>query len=228
MTPSNLLDAIIIETAPLPTASIIWLHGLGAGSDDFVGIVPQLGLASAAAIRFIFPQAPSIPITINQGMVMPGWYDILDTFDANFERGEDEAGIRHSTRQINQLIQHEIDHGIAAQRILLVGFSQGGAIALHCGLRYPQRLAGIIALSAYLPLAATLALERHSANQDTPILMMHGKADPVVPIAMAEGSQQQLAKAGYDIRWRCYPMPHTVCSHQLTDIGQWINDLSFD
>lgn len=216
----NLLDAIIIETAPQPTASVIWLHGLGASGDDFAGILPDLKLNAEPGIRFIFPHAPNIPITVNQNMVMPGWYDIVD---AGFKRNEDEAGIRQSAAQIDQLIEAEIAAGIASQRIILAGFSQGGAIALHCGLRFRESLGGIIALSTYLPLAHTLATERHQTNLDVPILMMHGDSDTVIPIAMAEFSRQQLTPT-HKVHWQIYPMEHNVCAQQITDIGHWLKE----
>jgi len=212
-----LLTTIETETAPSPTASIIWMHGLGASGHDFAGIIPALDLPAGLAIRFIFPHAPQQAVSINNGLVMPAWYDIRsDRFDDN----EDTAGIRTSSQAIIRLIQQEHERGITSNRIILAGFSQGGAIALHCGLHYPQRLAGIIALSTYLPQADGLP---GLSKTSPPILMMHGNADPIVPLALAEQSQQQLSVAGYDIDWHCYPMEHNVCAEEISEIGRWIS-----
>jgi phospholipase/carboxylesterase len=213
------LAAIVTETAPEPDASIIWLHGLGADGHDFAGIVPMLRLPSHLAVRFIFPHAPSIPVTINQGMVMPAWYDIVDT---GFTRQQDKTGIEKSAQAIASLVKQEIEHGIPSARILLAGFSQGGAIALHAGLRYTQRLGGIIALSTYLPLASTLEEERSAANQDLPILMAHGTADSIVPLGLAEQSRTLLEECDYNVDWLSYPIEHSLCPEEIEAIGDWI------
>lgn len=202
-------------------ASVIWLHGLGADGSDFAGILPELArsLPGNTGIRFIFPHAPMQPVTINQGYVMRAWYDITDS---GFVRQEDEAGIRASARQIDALIQSEMDKGIDSSRIFLAGFSQGGAIALHTGLRQAEQLGGIIALSTYLPLANTLNDEQHHANLTTPILMAHGEADDIVPLPMAEISRKQLSEKGYHIDWHTFPIAHSVNLDEINIIGQWL------
>ena len=211
------LAVIETESAPAPTASIIWLHGLGASGDDFAGIIPALNLPPGLAIRFIFPHAPQQPVSINNGFVMPAWYDIRSD---RFDNKVDDAGIRASTQAIMALMQQEQSRGIDSSRIILAGFSQGGAIALHCGLHFPQPLAGIIALSTYLP--PTDGLPGHAAGSPA-ILMMHGDADPVVPLALAEASRQRLVTAGYALDWHCYPMEHNVCTEEVSEIGRWIS-----
>jgi phospholipase/carboxylesterase len=214
-----LLERIEIESAPNPTAAVIWLHGLGASGDDFAAVVPQLDLAGCAAIRFIFPHAPTMPVTVNNGYVMPAWYDI---FTAELVRREDGPGIQASARAIEALIANEAARGIPAERIVLAGFSQGCAMALHTGLRHPARLAGIMALSGYLPLAGTLAAERHPANQHTPVFMAHGTADPVVVLARAEDSRRALEAMGYPVQWRTYPMPHSVHPQEVADLCRFL------
>lgn len=216
---NSLLDRLEIETAPAPRAAVIWLHGLGADGHDFAGLVPELDLSGCEPIRFVFPHAPSMPVTINGGYVMPAWYDILG---ADLVRREDEAGIRKSALAIEALIAHEVERGIAPERIVLAGFSQGCAMSLHTGLRHRARLAGIMALSGYLPLADTLAGERDGANQATPIFMAHGMADPVVPLARAEASQQALTTLGYAVQWHTYAMPHSVHPQEVADIGAFL------
>ena len=210
---------IEIETAPQPTASVIWLHGLGADGRDFVPIVPELRLPSDLAIRFVFPHAPHRPVTINRGSVMRAWYDIAET---EFGRQEDEAGIRESEQTVRRLIQRETERGIASERIVLAGFSQGGAVALHTGLRLPQRLAGILALSTYLPLADTLKAEAHPANADVPIFMAHGTDDPIIPLALGESSADLLTRRGANLEWRTYEMEHSVCLDEIQDIAGWL------
>jgi phospholipase/carboxylesterase len=210
---------IEIETAPQPTASVIWLHGLGADGRDFVPIVPELRLPSDLAIRFVFPHAPHRPVTINRGYVMRAWYDIAET---EFGRREDEAGIRESEQAVRALIQRETERGIASERIVLAGFSQGGAVVLHTGLRLPQRLAGILALSTYLPLADTLKAEAHPANADVPIFMAHGTDDPVIPLALGESSADLLKRRGANLEWRTYEMEHSVCLDEIQDIAGWL------
>jgi phospholipase/carboxylesterase len=201
------------------TASVIWLHGLGASGHDFEPLVPELGLPESAAVRFVFPHAPPQPVTINGGLVMPAWYDIVSP---DFTRQEDAAGIRRSQQHLERLIAREQERGVPASRIVLAGFSQGGAIALHTGLRCSQRLAGILALSAYLPLADTLNSEASPANRDVPIFMAHGLYDPIVPIELAQASCEYLRQAGYDPEWHAYAMEHTVCAEEIRDIGQWL------
>ncbi|HEX2531138.1 MAG TPA: dienelactone hydrolase family protein, partial [Burkholderiaceae bacterium] len=181
-----LLETIQIDTAPNPTVSVIWMHGLGADGSDFVPIVRELDLAGCPAIRFVFPHAPVMPVTINGGYVMRAWYDILGT---DLVRREDEAGLRRSQAAIEQLIVQEKERGIAAGRIVLAGFSQGCAMALQTGLRHPEKLAGLLCLSGYVPLYGTVSEERSTANQDTPVFMAHGRADPIVPIERAEMSR---------------------------------------
>ena len=217
MTP--LLPHITIETAPNPSAAVIWLHGLGADGNDFAALVPELDLAGCPPIRFIFPHAPSIPVTMNNGYVMPAWYDILG---ADLVRREDAAGIHQSALAIEALIANEVACGIPASAIVLAGFSQGCAMALHTGLRYPARLAGVMALSGYLPLAGTVAAERSTANQATPIFMAHGTQDPMVIISRAEASRNALASLGYAVQWHTYAMPHSVHPHEIADIGRFL------
>ena len=218
----DLLETVEIETAPSPTACVIWMHGLGADGNDFVPVVPELGLPKTLAIRFVFPHAPMRPVTINAGMVMRAWYDVLDLGGS---RREDEAGVRASQAQIEALIAREKSREIAARNIVLAGFSQGGAMALQTGLRHPERLAGIMALSCYLPLAGTLAAEASSANRDVPIVMAHGLYDDLIPIAGARGSRDLLLRLGYQVTWREYPMPHSVCGDEITDIAGWLRSI---
>jgi phospholipase/carboxylesterase len=215
----ELPECIEISPENAPRASIIWLHGLGADGHDFVPLIPQLGIVEALGVRVVLPHAPHRPVTINNGMVMRAWYDIRG---ADFRAAEDAQGIRASGTLLHGLIAREREHGIPAEHILLAGFSQGGAIALHTGLRYPQRLAGILVLSAYLPLAASLAAERTAANAEIPILQAHGSHDPLVPLAWAKQSRDYLGELGYRIDWREYPMQHTVCPEEVGDIRSWI------
>jgi phospholipase/carboxylesterase len=219
---SDLLDTIEIETAPNPTASIIWMHGLGADGNDFMPIVGELDLSGVRPLRFVFPHAPMRAVTINNGSVMRAWYDVSYGDLEGRTKRPDEAGVRASQNEIGGLIAHESGRGIAAENIVLAGFSQGGAIALQTGLRYPQRLAGIMALSTYLPLAESLAHEAARANAKTPIFMAHGTQDPVLPYAMGSGSREFLGKMGYDVEWHEYPMPHSVCPEEVRDIGAWL------
>ena len=213
------LPHIQIESAPNPTAAVIWLHGLGADGNDFASLAPQLDLSGCPPIRFIFPHAPSMPVTMNDGYVMPAWYDILGT---DLVRREDAAGIRKSALAIEALIANEVARGIAPAKIVLAGFSQGCAMVLHTGLRHSAKLGGIIALSGYLPLADTLAAERSAANQATPIFMGHGTQDPMVVLARAEDSRDALAKLGYAVQWHTYPMPHSVHPQEIVDIGRFL------
>src|SRR2546425_4904197 len=214
---SEVLEAIEIETGKNPSASIIWLHGLGADGNDFATIVPELDLPKEA-IRFVFPHAPVQPVTINGGMRMRAWYDIAD--GAN--RREDERGVRASQALVETLIGREKKRGTKAARIVLAGFSQGGAIALQTGLRHPERIAGIMALSTYVPVADTLAAEASAANREVPIFMAHGLDDPLIPIERARISRKLLESAGYRVEWHEYPMPHSGCPEELADIGAWL------
>jgi phospholipase/carboxylesterase len=213
----ELLDAIEIETGKNPAASVIWLHGLGADGNDFAPIVPELRLPKAA-IRFVFPHAPVQPVTINGGMRMRAWYDITD----GAIRREDERGVRASQVLIEALIAREKKRGTKAERLVLAGFSQGGAIALHTGLRHPERIAGIMALSTYVPVAEKLSAEASAANRHVPIFMAHGTHDPVIPLARAEQSRGLLESLGYPVEWHEYGMPHSVCPEELADIGAWL------
>jgi len=213
----ELLDAIEIETGKNPSTSIIWLHGLGADGNDFAPIVPELQLPEAA-IRFVFPHAPVQAVTINGGMRMRAWYDIAD----GAIRREDERGVRASQALIETLIARENERGTNAKRLVLAGFSQGGAIALQTGLRHPQRIAGIMALSTYVPVGEKLAAEASAANRDVPIFMAHGTYDPVIPLAQAEQSRGLLQALGYPVEWRQYGMPHAVCPEELADVGAWL------
>ena len=210
------MDAVEIEVGtkpggPRPTAAVIWLHGLGADGHDFEPIVPELRLAKP--VRFVFPHAPIRPVTINNGMRMRAWYDIFE-----FGGGkEDEAGIRASQKLVDELIAAE-----KGRKIVLAGFSQGGAIVLQTALRHPERLAGVMALSTYLPIASTLAAERHAANKDLPIFMAHGQFDDIIPIERARRSREMLEKLGYPVTWKEYPMPHSVCAPEIGDISAFL------
>lgn len=216
---TTLLDSIQIETAPNPTHAVIWLHGLGADGNDFAPLVPELHLPVRPAIRFIFPHAPIQPVTINNGMAMRAWYDILNI---DLVRREDEQGVRDSQNAIQALVARENMRGIANDKIVLAGFSQGCAVALHTGLRASEPLAGIMGLSGYLPLADKFAAERHSASQGTPIFLAHGKQDPVVAIERAEASYQSLHDMGYSITWKTYNMQHSVCLEEIADIAAFL------
>ena len=208
-----------MATGDKPTASVIWLHGLGADGNDFVPVVGELGLPPQLAVRFIFPHAPMQPVTINSGFVMRAWYDVFNQ-DMSFR--EDETGVRRSQQEIEKLITKEKDRGIGASRIVLAGFSQGGAIALQTGLRHSERLAGIMALSSYLPLASTLAAEASAANRDVPIFMAHGTADPLISLPLASLSREHLKQQGYQVEWHQYLMPHSVCLEEIQEIGRWL------
>jgi phospholipase/carboxylesterase len=214
------LELIEIETAPKPLTSIIVLHGLGADGNDFVPICNELNLSAVGGVRFIFPHAPERPVTINGGYRMRAWYDIMGT---DLVRREDEAGLRESQALVAALIDAERARGIPASRIVLMGFSQGCAMSLMAGLRYPERLAGLVGLSGYLPLAALTAAERHGANADVPIFLAHGRNDPVVPIARAHDTRAALqALGGHEIEWHDYPMPHSVCAEEVADLNRWL------
>ena len=219
---ADLLEAIEIETAASPTCSIIWMHGLGADGHDFVDIVPELGLPARPGIRFVFPHAPMRPVTINAGYVMRAWYDIRD--DGGTRR-EDPAGVRASQKSIEALLEREKARGVPARSIVLAGFSQGGAMALHTALRYGERLAGIMALSCSLPLADTLGAEASPANRDVPIFMAHGTHDPMIPMARAMRAREVLSGLGYRLEWHEYPMPHSVCLEEVRDISAWLGSV---
>jgi len=219
---TTLLPHIQIDTAPKPGAAVIWLHGLGADGNDFAGLVPELDLTGCPGIRFIFPHAPEIPVTINGGYVMPAWYDLLGT---DMISRQDAAGIGASEKAITALIEREIARGIPAKRIVLAGFSQGCAMALHTGLRFPQALAGIMALSGYLPLAERFAAERTAANAHTPIFMAHGSQDPVVLPARGEASRDLLSSLGYPVQWHSYPMPHSLHPREVADISIFLRQV---
>jgi phospholipase/carboxylesterase len=211
-------DAIEIETGKNPTAAVLWLHGLGADGHDFEPIVPELRLPPSARIRFVFPHAPVRPVTLNNGMRMRAWYDI-------FQLGggpEDEAGLRASQALVEGLIAEEKKKGIPPGRIVVAGFSQGGAIALQTALRHPEPLAGVLALSTYLPIAAKLEAERADANRSVPIFMAHGLHDDIIPLRKAELSKEVLAKNGYAVEWKTYPMPHSVCAEEIGDIARFL------
>jgi len=214
--------AVILEPANKATSSIIWMHGLGADGNDFVPIVPELRLPTSLNSRFIFPHAPMRPITWNNGYVMRAWYDIKAL---GLKAEEDASGIHQSEQSIRRLIQHELDQGIAANKIVIAGFSQGGAMALQVALRYPQRLAGVMPLSTYLPLRDTLADEANVANKDIPILMCHGRQDPVVPYQLGDDSRKLLEAQGYLVDFRSYNMPHSVCAEEVADVSQWLQQI---
>ena len=214
-----MLATIELETGAKPTASVIWLHGLGADGHDFEPIVPELDLPDALAVRFVFPHAPMQAVTINGGAVMRAWYDVYALEGA---RREDADGVRASQAKVEELIAREKARGVAAARIVLAGFSQGGAIALQTGLRHGERLAGIMALSTYLPVASTLAAEASAANRAVPIFMAHGVDDPLIPIERATASRRQLEAAGYAVEWHEYPMAHAVCLEEIADVSAWL------
>jgi phospholipase/carboxylesterase len=215
----TLLDGVEIETGPEPKSSVIWLHGLGADGHDFEAVVPELVRPGERALRFVLPHAPIRPVTINGGMKMRAWYDIVG-FDRH--AAQDEAGIRASAAAIHALIRRENQRGVASERIVLAGFSQGGALALFTGTRATEKLAGIIGLSCYLLLAATLAAERSAVNQTTPIFVAHGTRDPVVDVRLGEETRHVLENHDYSVTWHSYPIPHSVCPEELGDVGAWL------
>jgi phospholipase/carboxylesterase len=213
------LEAVEVPPSLPARASVILMHGLGADGHDFEPLVPELRLAEAAAIRWVFPHAPVRPVTLNGGVRMRAWYDI-----AAIDRraAEDETGIRESADGLRALIRRERARGIPSERIVLAGFSQGGAMALHTGLREAERLAGIVALSTYLPLARTLEAEAHPANAAVSIFMAHGMFDPIVPLPLGEGSRDRLRSRGYEVDWRTYPTAHAVCAEEVADLRRWL------
>lgn len=216
---SDLLECVELQTRPSPTASIIWLHGLGADGYDFVPVVRELEALGAPPARYVFPHAATMPVTINGGAVMRAWYDIVGV---DLVRREDERGIRASQRQVEALIAREVERGADRSRIVLAGFSQGGAIALQAGLRQSEPVAAIVALSCYLALASSFAAERATASAQVPIFMAHGTSDPIVPIERAIASRDALQAAGYAVEWRQYPMPHSVNEQEIRDIAAFL------
>jgi len=213
------LETVTVETGPNPTFSIIWMHGLGADGHDFEPLVPELLDDGMPVLRFVFPHAPVRPVTINNGYQMRAWYDIIGI---DKRSAEDFDGITASAKAVSALIKAENERGVATERIAIAGFSQGGAMALHIATRHTEKLAGVIALSCYLPLARELATARHPANQATPIFMAHGTQDPVVPYPLGEDSRQMLEAAGYAVEWHGYPMQHALCEPEVADLRSWL------
>ncbi len=216
-----MLECVVTETGPDPDHAVIWLHGLGADGNDFAPIVPQLRCAQTRAVRFVFPHAPVRPVTVNGGMRMRAWYDIM-----GFEiaRDQDSEGIADSLRQVEQLIRHEIERGIAPDKLLLAGFSQGGAVALRLALGREQQLAGAVALSCYLLEGATLGDWLTPAGRNTPVFMSHGTHDPIVPVALGRDAAQKLAEQRVQVAWSEWPMQHAVCPEEVEALDRWIDD----
>jgi len=221
-TMNEALECIIKEPSQTADSCVIWLHGLGADGHDFEGILPELGLPKTHRIRFVFPHAPMRPITINQHMVMRGWYDIYSL--SSLEQ-EDEKGIEDSRSRVEQLLQGQIDQGIPNNRIVLAGFSQGGAIAMHVGLSYPKPIAGILGLSTYLPFIRHSNLKLQTIQKKTPVLMCHGNYDDIVPKQLGEATFNYLQEKGFSPQWHEYPMGHQVCNEEITLVGQWLTQL---
>lgn len=219
MSDTPLLETLEGETGANPVGTVIVLHGLGADGSDFVPVCEALDLSAIGPLRFVFPHAPVRPVTINGGYRMRAWYDILGT---DLQRREDEAGLRESQRAITALIDRERERGIAANRIVLAGFSQGCAMTLMTGLRYPERLAGLAGMSGYLPLAASTAAERSEANRDVPVFLAHGSADPVVALERGSAARDALAAMGHTVDWHDYPMEHSVCPEEIADLNRWL------
>jgi len=218
------LATIQIDTAADTAASIIWMHGLGASANDFVSMPSELNLKGCPPIRFIFPNAPTMPVTVFNGAVAPAWYDVVGS-DLQRRGPEDEAGLRRSQARIEQLIDAEIARGMPSERIVLAGFSQGSAMTMQTGLRYPKKLAGLMCLSGYLPIHGTVAAERSAANQDTPIFMAHGRFDDVVILPRATESRDYLKELGYAVEWHEYDMQHSVSPQEVRDIGAWLRGI---
>lgn len=214
---SDLLRCVEIEPSAQATASVIWLHGLGASGHDFEPIVPELQLPADLAVRFIFPHAPQIPVTVNGGMVMPAWYDILAM---DIDRKVDEAGVLASADAVDALIEQEIARGIPSERIIIAGFSQGGAVAYQAALRHPQPLAGLLTLSTYMAMPVTPS----NANASLPVMICHGSMDPMVPEQLGQRAAATLTELGYSPQYKSYPMEHMVCLEQIRDIGQWLTE----
>ncbi len=216
----NLLPHIELETNQNPTASVIWLHGLGANGHDFEPIVKELNLPENSAVRFIFPHAPSIPVTINNGYVMPAWYDILDM---TIDRKVDQVQLKKSADHVVAFINNEIQRGIPVERIVIAGFSQGGAVALEAALSFPLKLAGLMALSTYFATKDTI--DWHESNRDIPVLVCHGDFDPVVPFTLGEVTNKLLSDKNYSVDFKRYPMEHAVCPQQIIDISNWLKNI---
>ena len=215
------LETVEIQTGPNPTASVVWLHGLGADGHDFEPIVPQITWPDAPHIRYVFPHAPIRPVTINGGMPMRAWYDILSLTSA---RGHDREGVVDSVNQVARLLDREILAGISSNRVILAGFSQGGAIALQLALRYPQSLAGVVTLSSYLLFPDVIESQRHPSNSVLPAFVAHGTMDPVVPVAMGEAAAQKLREMGHPVEWHSYPMQHAVSPEEIQHLTDWMRD----
>lgn len=213
------LESVVIDSPEQTHAVVIWLHGLGADGYDFVDVIPYLDLPKANSIRFVFPHAPSMPVTLNGGMIMPSWFDIESL---SLDARQDEAGLKKSQQAISALIEKNMAEGIGAERHLLIGFSQGGALALQTGLRFPHKIGGVAALSSYLPLHKLLSAQRHEANHDTAIFLAHGKLDPLLPYSIGKQSYSYLKELNYNVAWHEYDMAHEVCLPELKDLGQWI------
>jgi len=220
-TQSQTANEVTLEPAASAVASVVLLHGLGADGTDFVPIVDELRLPDALPVRFVFPHAPPRPVTVNAGYVMRAWYDIRSFTP---EGRADAAGLAQSVARVSGYLRDEIARGVAASSIVLAGFSQGGALALAAGLRFPERLAGILALSAYLPFPQAVAAERSVANADVPILMCHGRLDPVVHAALGQEARDVLTTLGYAVEWHEYPMQHEVCAAEIADVGRWLRE----
>ncbi|HEY7378078.1 MAG TPA: alpha/beta hydrolase fold domain-containing protein [Steroidobacteraceae bacterium] len=215
----TLLETVEVETGPNPGGCVIWLHGLGADGHDFEPVVAELVRPGERALRFVFPHAPVRPVTLNNGYAMRAWYDILGI---DRQSQQDEVGIRGSAAAVRALIARENERGVSSSRIVLAGFSQGGALALFVGLRYPERLAGIMGLSCYPVLASTLDAERQAANQETPVFLAHGTFDPMVDISLGKEGHKLLEARGYEVEWHTYPMPHAVSPEEIGAIAAWL------
>jgi phospholipase/carboxylesterase len=215
----TLLPAVEIEPERPADSAVVLMHGLGADGHDFEALVYELHLPPASAIRWVFPHAPVRPVTLNGGLPMRAWFDIIG-LDRRSE--EDETGVRESADGIRALVRRERERGIPSERIVLAGFSQGGAMALYTALREPERLAGVLGLSTYVPLARTLEAEAHAANAAAPVFLAHGTLDPIVPMTLGEGARDLLLSRGYDVAWHTYPMPHSVCAEEVADVREWL------
>ncbi|MCF8051223.1 MAG: dienelactone hydrolase family protein [Desulfobacterales bacterium] len=218
----DLLETVEIDPNGTASALVIWLHGLGADGHDFEPVVPMLDLPASLPVRFVFPHAPVRPVSINMGMRMRAWYDISDS---RVDRRVDTESLIESADRLTDLIEREKQNGFSADRILLAGFSQGGAVALHAGLRYPEALAGIAALSTYMPTADTLEAEAADANCRLPIFMAHGAMDPMIPVENGRRARQELTRIGYRVRWHEYPMMHEVCIEEIQELGKWMQEV---
>ncbi|TVQ30467.1 MAG: carboxylesterase [Wenzhouxiangella sp.] len=219
---NSLLETVVVETGPEPRHAVVWLHGLGADGHDFEPIVPHLSVAAGRPVRFVFPHAPVRPVTINGGMAMRAWYDILGM---QIDRDQDQAGIHASLAAVDRLLDAQIAAGIPAANLVLAGFSQGGAIALRCGLARQQPLAGIMALSCYLLEGQSLGEWAAAGSRQVPIFMGHGQQDPVVPMALGEAAARQLEQAGHSVQWQTWPMPHSVCMEEIQAIDGWLKSV---